>query len=206
MVKIDRLWDITGAYLKPDINILYKRPRVDYRISEYVYAYINKNILKKYKIMQNGNYCICLSLKFYEKGIYNFIEYNIYNTENTIYSQHLSISTENGIKYKNIQLFCFSTELTENIKPKEYANMVYDMVGAFLVNKYKKITKEIMDENKNGIDYEFIGKYEYPAVFDNQKYMNDESKKITWSSYDGKNVTEKIEINCKEEYIKHYGE
>jgi hypothetical protein len=51
---------------------------------------------------------------------------------------HTHRETENGIKYKVIQLFCRSTEITENIQPKEYAHIVYDMVGAFLTGQYKK--------------------------------------------------------------------
>jgi hypothetical protein len=45
MFEITRLWDIDDYDLVPNIEILYKRPRVDYRISEYVFDYINKNTM-----------------------------------------------------------------------------------------------------------------------------------------------------------------
>jgi hypothetical protein len=118
---------------------------------------------------------------------------------------HTHPETENGIKYKVIQLFCWSTEITENIKPKEYANIVYDMVGAFLTGRYKKITKEIMENNKNGMDYEFIEELEYPATFDNQKYFHDD-RPVIWAILDSnKIIKNEIEINIKDEYIKEYG-
>jgi hypothetical protein len=205
MYKISRLWDITGLDLKPDLKLLFKRPRIDYKVSEYVFDYINKNVLKPNRIMQTGNYWINFSFNIYNKKEHKFHEYNIYDTENTIYDLHLSTSTEDDIKYKVIHLFCWSTEINENIKPKEYANIVYDMAGTFLVKQYKKTTKEIMENNKNGMDYEYIEKIKYPATFDNQKYISDD-KPIKWTSY-GRNfvIKEEIEINGKEEYIKYYG-
>jgi hypothetical protein len=198
MVTIERVWNIYGSDLKPHIEILYKRPRIDYRVSEYVFEYINRNILEPNKIMQTGNYNICLTFDFYYKDKQKYFEDNIYNTKNEKYSFHLSNMTKNGIKYKNVQLFCYSTEINENIKPKEYANIVYDMVGLFLIEQYKKITKEIMDKIKIGMNYTFIEKFKYPALFTEQKYVLDR---------DGITI-EYCDIGIvkmKEEYIKYYG-
>jgi hypothetical protein len=73
------------------------------------------------------------------------------------------------------------------------------MIGAFLVKKYKEITKEVMDKNKNGMDYENIEKYKYPALFKNQKYVFDDEEDGILYMYDDA-------IKIKEEYIKYYGE
>ncbi|MDR1452141.1 MAG: hypothetical protein LBI57_07430, partial [Helicobacteraceae bacterium] len=67
MFKITRLWDIDDFDLTPCLEILYKRPRIDYKISEYVFEYINKNTLVPNKIMQTEDYNICLSFAFYYK-------------------------------------------------------------------------------------------------------------------------------------------
>jgi hypothetical protein len=199
MIKIDRLWDISDFDLEPRLEILYKRPRIDYRISEYIFDYINKNILEPNKIMQTGNYSICLSFAFYHKNEQRYFEDNSYNTETAKYDSETSNITEDGIKYKNIQLFCYSTEMDENIKPKEYANIVYDMIGIFLIRQYKKITKKIMDKNKTGMDYSYIEKYKYPALFKEQKYLLDEDNDVIV-------YCDKGGIKIKEEYIKYYGE
>jgi hypothetical protein len=206
MYKISRLWNMAELGLnKPSLKLLFKRPRIDYKISEYVFDYINKNILKPNRIMQTGNYWINFSFDVYNKENHKFHESTIYDTENTIYGLYLSTLTEDGIKYKVIHLYCWSTETNENIKPKEYANIVYDMMGAFLTKQYKKITKEIMENNRNGMDYELIEKIKYPATFDNQKYIGDD-RPVKWISYDTNLVIEEeIEINGKEEYIKYYG-
>jgi hypothetical protein len=184
--------------LERKLKLLFQRPRIDYRISEYVYNFINKHILEKYKIMQTGNYHIVFSFGFYDKNVQKYFEDSLYNTETTKHSLHTHRETENGIKYKVIQLFCRSTEITENIKPKEYANIVYDMVGIFLIGQYKKITKEIMDKIKIKMNYTFIEKFKYPAFFVKQKYMLDR---------DGVTI-EYCDIGIvkmKEEYIKYYG-
>ena len=206
MVKIvTRLWDITGLNLVPDFNLLYKRPRVDYRISEYIFAYINKNILEENKIMQTGNYDLSFSFNQYHKDDMKFHKDTTFCTENTKFDFHLYNETEGGIKYKCILVFCWSTRITEKIEPKEYANIVYDMIGAFLTSKYKKITKELMDKNRNGIDYDFIQSYKFPAKFEDQKYMMDDPG--IWKNSEIKNGKEAniIELNIKEKYIEHYG-
>jgi hypothetical protein len=150
--------------------------------------------------MQTGNYHICLSLAFYIKEDHKFHDYNIYDTENTIYALHLSTSTENGVKYKDIWIGCYSTELTENIRPKEYANIVFDMIGVYLTSKYKKISKEITDSYKNGMDYNFIESFNYPAVFEKQKYLFDENEA---SCYDGEKL---VPVDTKKEYKQKYNE
>jgi hypothetical protein len=205
MFEITRLWGISDYDLKPNIEILYKRPRIDYRISEYIFDYINKKILEPNKIMQTGNYKICFSFKFYNKEDHNYHEDTIFCTENTKYSFHLFISTENGIKYKVIMIFCNSTELTEKTNPNEYANIVYDMMGAFLTSKYKKISKETIDKNRNGMDYNLIESFEFPAPFENQKYLVDNPGIVKWGNVSNGKKIVLIEIDIRKKYIEYYG-
>jgi len=35
---------------------------------------------------------------------------------------------------------CYSTKLYENATPREYADIAYNMIAAFLSNKHKKLT------------------------------------------------------------------
>jgi hypothetical protein len=204
MIKINRLLNFTDANMIGRLELLYNRPRIDCGISEYVFEYINKNILQPNKIMQSGDYSICFSFGVYYKDTQIYITDSLYNTDTEHYDFHLCQTTEDGIKYKVIQLFYNSTQIDENLKPREYANIVYDMVGAFLIRKYKKITKEIMDKNKTGMDYAYIEKFKYPALFKDQKYLCDDNDNSRCLVTDDKGV-EKY-INEKEEYLKHYEE
>jgi hypothetical protein len=73
MVEIQRMWSISDEDLNERIEMLYKRPRVDYRISEYIYEYINKRILVPNKIMQTGDYLMILSFATYYKNVQNIL-------------------------------------------------------------------------------------------------------------------------------------
>jgi hypothetical protein len=131
--------------------------------------------------MDTGNYSVCLSFCFYD-------------TEDTKYSlTKISNRTENGIKYKDIMIVCYSIKLNENITPKEYADIVYEMVGAFLIDKYKKITKEIIDKYKNEMDNNYIESFKFPAVFEDQKYLLDEEEGASYSN--GETL---VKINIKD--------
>jgi hypothetical protein len=198
MIEISRVWDISDSDLEQRIEILYKRPRIDYRISEYVFDYINKNILEPNNVMQKGDYSISISLNIYYEGKQKYFDDSVYNTKNSKYNSVIKNRTENGKKYKEIYLFCYSTEINENLKPKEYANFVYDLIGSFLVKEYKKITKEMMDKNKIGMNYKFIEKFRFPALFKDQKYLiDDEDDAIVYCDIG--------EIKIKDEYLKYYG-
>ncbi|GHU65687.1 hypothetical protein AGMMS49983_13810 [Clostridia bacterium] len=206
MINAERIWNWRrGLSIEPDLNLLYKRPRVDYRISEYVIEYIDKKILKQKNIMQKGRYRICLSMGIREKNEHYYIKDNSYNTETTFFSANCSNRTLGGEKYKDIFLACTSFKLNEKIKPIEYANIIYDMIGVYLIDYYKKINKAEMDTIKNGMDYDFIEQYKYPAPFENQKYVADKSETIKFIKTDGIE-TETKEIRFKEEYIKYYRE
>jgi hypothetical protein len=201
--ELNRLWQIRGSDLESRLEMLYKRPRIDYRISEYVFEYIEKHILEPNKSRISYN-SIDLSFVFLynkdEKIDFCHLIDSVYNTENTKYDwDDHSEKTRSGT-YRFLHLFCYSTEMNENIKPIEYANIVYDMIGAYVTNK--KITKEIMDKFKIGMDYTYIERFKYPASFEDQKYDDDERNsdfvKLLSPETDG--------IKIKEDYIKHYGE
>jgi hypothetical protein len=79
------------------------------------------------------------------------------------------------------------------------------MIGTALITKYKKITKEIMDKNKTGMDYDLIEGFEYPALFKYQKYFLDDAENVITYVLDDKGVFGRG-IKEREEYIKYYGE
>jgi hypothetical protein len=212
---VDRFWRIPDSTLESRLERLYKRPRIDYRVSEYVVEYVNKNILepRRISILKYGRYALSISLSFIlfdrdtkETNDHNPMhpELSEYNTENTLYwSDYTRDGWELRRGYKTIYLYCLSTEINENIKPKEYADIVYDMVGAFLERKaYKRLSKEIMEKYRSEMNYEYIESFKYPAAFKDQKYYTDNMDsvrtKFFYNGYEG--------INSKEDYMRHYGE
>jgi hypothetical protein len=188
------------------LNMIYKRPRIDYRVSEYVYEYIQRKILepRKIKELEYRKYALSINLHFILGGedarSLNSeqmpSEYSPYNTETTLYSSNF---TTNGYElrlgYKAINLSCRSTEIDVNIKPKEYAHIVYNMISTYLETKrYKSITKELMEQYKSEMDYAYIENFSYPAAFVDQRYHDDK-----------RNILDK-DLNIRKNYMKFYGE
>jgi hypothetical protein len=201
MIVVLRFWDIHDYNEKEnDINILFKRPRVDYRISEYIFEHINEKILKKYKIMQNENYQIELS--FYNKKTIKNESYDfndIYDFREFDFFHHIR-DLENNIKWhKLINIKCYSDKFNENIKPKEYAGIVYNMICAYLSKKYKRINKKLIIKTMSELDYKHIEEYAFPALFLNQKYLFDDP-------ISGKFMLDGMDIDIKKEYMNHYKE
>jgi len=200
MYKILRSWNINDYSTLEKFNeLLYKRPRVDYRISEYVFQFINENVLGKYNIIHNKNYQVELSFhnsEFYpqishkEKYLFDFDDEKGYT-----YGAYDNINWD-----KLIIIDCYSKLLNETIKPVEYANIVYDMIIAYLINKCKKITRESTHKNQKNMDYKIIENFTFPALFDNQKYIHDDP--IDGSFF----IDGEKKINIKKEYIKKYNE
>lgn len=213
--------DYTHNGLGYDFSLLCKRPRVDYRISEYVMEYICKTILKPNSPLITGDYWMALHFYPFDKEK-NTVPYNIYSVfeerADEILSRHYlnnnefyntedtRFKTENSSWGKGYSVDCYSTKLNEHITPTEYANIVYDMIGAFLGTKYKRTTKEVMDSYKSGLDYDYIGSFEFPASFENQRYGDDGEVRAYYTEGEELDECEKMTYEKYLMYKKHFGE
>ena len=198
-IIIDRFWtDENNA------ELLCKRPRVDYRISEYLFDFINQNILMKKKIMKSGSYSVTLFMKFLDPEKHKFVFENPYNTDKT----RFAFPVTRSIKNRNVGVFCTSILFNSQMTPAEYAQIVYDMYAFYFIFRYKKLTKELFDETKKKLDYDLINSFDFPAKFDNQKYMTDESAIGINPKYDKEQrewISERIFV-IRDEYLKVFGE
>ena len=230
MMEIMRVWALQLGYsLEPgggyahnglgyNFELLCKRPRVDYRISEYVMEYISKTILKPNSPLNTGNYMFSLHFYPYDKDA-DTVPYNIYTDmpSDTLSKYYLNVNehyntedtrfeTNNSSWGGIYNCSCYSAKLDENITPKEYAGIVYDMIGAFLGTKYKRITKEVMDSYKSGLDYGYIESFKFPATFENQRYASDEitgAYHYTEGEGKGVDVAEYKKLRYKKYFSKH---
>lgn len=201
-ITIARLWSFDKPLsIEPDIELLFKRPRVDYRISEYIFQFIDEHILKPNKILQKGNYSFCLAFGIYNPEIHKFHQENLYNDD---YSK-FRLAQFNRKEYMEIQISCNSTFFNENIAPVAYAEMVYDMFAVYLITNFKKLTKEIMEGKKAYLDKNYIADFEFPATFENQKYIADETS-IAFTSTDGYVTEKRAPIVMADVYKEQYPE
>ncbi|MCL2527588.1 MAG: hypothetical protein FWE42_04135 [Defluviitaleaceae bacterium] len=212
MINVERCWCNYESKLKA----ILKRPRVDYRISEYVVDCIYKTIPQLDKILAKNYYNITLS--FHTGGFIkerddekNYALYGMSTIERLEAFGHFTDwdyytdDTEYWIYGKRstlLDISCYSSRLNNTISPREYADITHNMVSVLLKHWYKRVTKEIMDENKNGMDYDYIESFGYPAAFENQKYANDLE---SLSACDNGGIIN-IAGDIKAAYKKHYKE
>ncbi len=200
-IRITRLWSISDLNLNIDLQLLFQRPRVDARISEYVYEYINAKVLAPKNRMQKGSFNYNLSFGIYNPKKHTIVSKSVYDDAHTIYRSHLYNSRPD---YKRIQISCNSTLFNAEMTPKAYATMVYNMFAAFLVEKYKRFDKSMFDDSRINLDWAYIDSFPFPAPFDAQRYLLDEQKiKRTYS--DGITYTVEAPVDIRAEYLKHFG-
>lgn len=152
------------------------RPRVSYKISEYVWDYIYANLLVKNKILTNNKFRYRFFLTFDKLNLDKkyFFRESLYNfNEETKFSSEPQFRTRKDLKSANLGIL--STLIGPEISPIDYSNIVYDAFGSFLIINFKKVTKDSLDALKENLDYGLIKNFPYPAPFEDQKYAIDES-------------------------------
>lgn len=198
-ITISRFWsheDEDDGISKPEI--MFRRPRVDYRISEYIWSFLESNLLIQKRILQKNSMAITLFMGPIKKH-HKFFYDSAYNTETKKFHPAMR-----GSKLKDISISCSYNGFNEKMSPAEYADIVYDMYCSFLVDSFKKITKEECDELKGMLDFDVIHSFEFPATFDNQKYSAD------GGGYGGRTVNgivdeKAVPYNYQEAYMNQFG-
>ena len=183
---------------------LLERPRVSYKISEYVFDFINEKILKPANILQSDNYIYEFTLSF-DFGIpvnHKVIYKSPYATDKRLFVPQKGFRTFENVT-KNAHLTVIADDINQDIKPTEYAFVVYEMLADYFLYNYKKLKKETFDKFKGQLDITKINSFPYPAPFDHQKYIMDGSTYVKeWNDYLNKKEDKWIVI--KDEYLKHY--
>ena len=104
-------------------------------------------------------------------------------------------------------MFCSSSLFNAQMTPNEYVQIVYDIFALYFILRYKKLTKVLLDELKQQINYDYINSFTFPATFENQKYEQDDITIGINPIYDKEQrkwISER-EFCIKDEYIKYFG-
>lgn len=187
-----------------DAEEMLSRPRVSAKISEYIAGFINTRILVPFRIMQSEKFVYSLTLSFgkYIPGKHKINSLSPYTTESKKFATQKGFRVvDKTTKWAFISVT--TTDLDERVTPKEYAILVYELIGSFLIKNFKKVTRELLDKRFESLDFEFIESFPYPAPFGEQKYSLDEAGYVKdWDDYVNKR-TDKW-VYYKDEYLKHY--
>ncbi|WP_433862759.1 hypothetical protein [Sphingobacterium thalpophilum] len=202
-VTISRFWSIDDDEGLSRASILFKRPRVDGQIANLVFDFIWANVLTPKKLMQKGNYDFTLYFDTI-RSTHKFFYDSVYNTDTVKFRPAFKDRQLNGVTTKEVSIFGYSNRFNELITPLEYANLVYDMFGSYLVETFKKITKVELDSIKSQMDIDAINQFPFPASFDAQQYSGDngrvEKRMVNFV------VDETSEaFMFRDRYLEHYG-
>ena len=167
---------------------LLKRPRVSHKISEYIFEYIDTQILRPARIMQSDKFIYDMNLHFsFEIPKNHKIIYRSpYSTDNRLYIPMKGFRTFEKLT-KNAHLSVIADDLDHDIAPKEYAFLVFRMFADYLLVNYKKLKKETFDRLEKVLDLKYIESFPFPADDDDQLY-------VEWN----KDI-------ARQKYIRHYG-
>ena len=110
---------------------------------------------------------------------------------------------------KICRFLCFvnvdAANVSESITPREYADLLFDGIGAALVFNFKRLKREELDGLKPKIDWSMVESFPFPASFEEQQYIGDEGK-IHVYSWDGRQETDLVgPYSVRDLYLDHFG-
>ena len=88
--------------------------------------------------------------------------------------------------------------MSESITPKEYADLLFDGIGAALVFNFKRLKREELDGLKPKIDWSMVESFPFPAPFEEQRYIGDEGKSRQETNLVGP-------YSVRDLYLDHFG-
>ena len=150
---------------------LEESPKLSSKVREYLWQYIFDNLLVQKKIMVDDkyNYSMTLDLNKFNPEIHKFFTDSPFNTDINKFRPEPKFNQQGNLKFANIRVV--SKAMDKDISPTDYANIVYDAFGSFLILISKKIDKSELDELKKGLDYEYIKSFNYPATIEECKFF-----------------------------------
>ena len=227
MVEINRVW----LNVDTDTNkiTLFSRPRVSIRVEEYIWSLIEEHIVKPHKLMRSEKHKYLLKIAFgrFDSVRHRYYPLSPYNgplregvksdsangwypredfadaEERTTWFSPDKIWTNCGNKVLDVNID--AANVSESITPREYADLLFDGIGAALVFNFKRLKREEFDGLKPKIDWSMVESFPFPASFEEQQYIGDEGK-IHVYSWDGQQETTLVgPYSVRELYLDHFG-
>ena len=227
MVEINRVW----LNVDTDTNkiTLFSRPRVSIHVDEYIWSLIEEHIVKPHKLMRSEKHKYLLKIAFgrFDPVRHQYYPLSPYNgpllegvkpdsangwypredfadsEERTTWFSPDKIWTNCGNKVLDVNID--AANVSESITPREYADLLFDGIGAALVFNFKRLKREELDGLKLKIDWSVVERFPFPAPFEDQQYIGDEGK-IHVYSWDGRQETNLVgPYSVRDLYLDHFG-
>lgn len=191
----------------PNYKSLLTRPRVSHKVSEYVFDFINENLLKPSKVLQSEKYVYKLTFSFsFSIPKRRFPYTSPYATETRLYFSQRGFRTFEKIE-KWATMAVIADDIDQSIQPFEYATVIFKMFGDFLLSNYKKFDKAKLDALIPKLDRQYIESFAFPASFEEQEYSLDYIEYPMAPldfGYEWAGLDKLVTVNPRVEYLKHY--
>ena len=229
MVEIHRVWLNVDTENNNKIT-LFGCPRVSIHVDEYIWNLIEENIVKPHKLMRSEKHGYMLKIAFdrFDPVRHRYYPLSPYNgplrkcvkpdsasgwypredfadaEEHTTWFSPNKIWTNCGNKVLDVDID--SANVSESITPREYADLLFDGIGAALVLNFKRLKREEFDALKSKINWSIVESFPFPASFEDQQYIGDGGK-IHVYSWDGRQETTLVgPYSVRELYLEHFAE
>lgn len=183
------------------------RPRVSHKVSEYVFDFINENLLKQNKVLQSDKYIYELTFSFsFRIPKREFPYTSPFATDTRLYFSQRGFRSFQKIE-KWATMAVIADDIDQTIKPYEYATVVFKMFADFLLTNYKKFDKATFDKLLPTMDRSYIENFPFPASFEDQQYSLDDVEyplAPLEAGHDWVGIDKWTTINPRVEYLKHY--
>ena len=146
-------------------------------MDEYIWSFIEENIVKPHKLMRSEKHGylldICLTIDPAKHRYFPLSSYNgllrkgsrwtapteaicedFAGQDRTTWFSPNKIWTNCGDKVLNVDIK--AANVSENITPREYADLLFDGIGAALVFNFKRLKREEFDGLKPKIDWSIV--------------------------------------------------
>lgn len=191
----------------PEYASLIKRPRVSHKVSEYVFDFINENLLRPNKVLQSDKYVYEFTFHFsFSIPKRQFPYTSPFATDKRLYFSQRGFKTFEKIN-KWVTVIVLADDIDQTIEPLEYAEVIFKMLADFLLKQYKKFDKDIFDGLIHKLDRKYIESFPFPASVDEQDYsLDDINYPVVPLEYGHSHVDlgQLVTINPRSEYLKHY--
>ncbi|KGO78609.1 hypothetical protein Q763_17640 [Flavobacterium beibuense F44-8] len=140
------------------------RPKVSYKLKEYIEDFFVKALFTEKKIIVNSKFSTLLQVSFF-----------IDKKEEYIVCLPCTVYKDMNIKAFPIMVsYIDKFHESKNVN-LDFANMLFDVVSEFLLSNYKKIKFEDLKSLREEIDKDYLSKIIYPAPFNEQCFIGDDN-------------------------------
>lgn len=161
--------------------------------------------MKQVKVLQSEKYTYRFNFSFlFSIPKRDFPLTSRYSTSNRLFLSQKGFQTVDRSE-KCATLVVIANDIDHTISPYEYAEVIFCMMGDFLLKNYKKFNKESLDRLQ--LTGRTIESFPFPASFDEQQYHLDNMKypmaQIEFG-YDWAGLENMVLTHPREEYLKHF--